>query len=75
MFNAFPDQRVVERLREIYPAGTRVVLEKMEDPYSTLQPGECGKVVYVDDCAGVHIQWNQGSTLAAIFGVDVIRKL
>ena len=75
MFNEFPDQKVVDRLRKIYPTGTRVVLEKMEDPYTRLKPGDCGKVVHVDDAGGIHIQWNNGSCLAAINGVDVIRKL
>lgn len=49
MFNEFPDQRVVDRLRKIYPSGTRVELVRMEDPYTTLKPGDTGRVVHVDD--------------------------
>jgi hypothetical protein len=75
MFNEFPDQKIVDRLRRIYPTGTRVVLEKMEDPYSSLKPGTCGKVIHVDDAGSVHVLWSNGSSLAAIYGVDVIRKL
>ena len=37
MFNEFPDMKVVERLRRLYPVGTRVVLEKMEDPLSRIR--------------------------------------
>ena len=44
MFNEFPDQKIVDQLRKIYPSGTRVVLEKMEDPYTLLKPGDGGKV-------------------------------
>ncbi len=75
MFNEFPDQKTVDWLRKMYPTGTRVVLEKMEDPYTRLKPGDCGKVVHVDDAGSVHVQWSNGSSLAAIYGVDVIRKL
>ncbi len=74
MFNEFPDQKVVDRLRKTYPSGTRVELVRMEDPYTALKPGDCGRVVHVDDAGGIHIQWDNGSTLAAIYGVDVIRK-
>ncbi len=75
MFNEFPDQRTIDRLRSLYPTGTRVVLEKMDDPYTRLKPGDGGKVIRVDDAGGIHIQWDNGSCLAAIYGVDVIRKL
>lgn len=75
MFNEFPDQKTVDRLRKLYPSGTRVVLEKMEDPYTQLKPGDGGRVVHVDDTGSIHIQWDSGSCLAVIYGVDVIRKL
>ena len=47
----------------------------MDDPYTRLRPGDSGKVVHIDDAGGIHIQWDNGSCLAAIYGVDVIRKL
>ena len=75
MFNEFPDRKVVDRLRKIYPSGTRVELVRMEDPYTTLKPGDTGRVVFVDDTGSVHIQWDKGSSLAALYGVDVIRKM
>ena len=52
MFNEFPDMKVVNRLRRLYPAGTLVVLVRMEDPYTKLKPGDVGTVLYVDDAAG-----------------------
>ena len=75
MLNEFPDRKTIERLRCLYPAGTRVVLEKMDDPYTRLKPGDSGKVIHVDDAAGIHIQWDNGSCLAAIYGVNSIRKI
>ena len=74
MFNEFTDQKIVDQLRKIYPSGTRVVLEKMEDPYTLLKPGDGGKVLYVDDAGSIHVQWDRGSSLAVIYGVDMIRK-
>ena len=39
----FPSQDTVERIREAYPAGTRVELIEMNDPYNTrLIPGSRG---------------------------------
>ena len=31
-------------------------------------------LVTVDDAGGIHIAWSNGSTLAAIHGIDVIRR-
>ena len=45
----FPDREVVEALRRQYPAGTRVELISMDDPYTKLRPGDKGFVRSVDD--------------------------
>lgn len=47
--NNFPSKEAVERLRREYPAGTRVELITMDDPYSKLKPGDRGFVIAVDD--------------------------
>lgn len=73
--NGFPSRAVLESLRRSYPEGTRVALVSMDDPYTKLQPGDQGTVIAVDDMGTVHIQWNNGSTLGAAYGLDVIRKL
>ena len=70
----FPTRETVEMLRRQYPAGTLVILEKMDDPHTRLHPGDHGRVIFVDDAAGVHVAWSNGETLAAIWGEDVIRK-
>jgi len=56
-----------------YKAGTRVELVQMDDPYPKLKKGDKGTVLFVDDAGGVHIQWDNGSTLAALRGVDEIK--
>ena len=71
---SFPSRAVVENLRRRYPAGTRVALVSMDDPYTKLQPGDQGTVIAVDDMGTVHIQWSNGSTLGAAYGADVIEK-
>ena len=75
MMNNFPSRAVVESLRRQYPAGTQVELISMDDPYTKLRPGDQGTVIAVDDIGSVHIQWNNGSSLGAAYGADVIRKL
>lgn len=49
MNNIFPPREIVERLRLQYPAGCRVELVSMDDPYARLKPGDQGTVVAVDD--------------------------
>ena len=73
--NGFPSREVVERLRQRYPAGCRVELISMNDPYATLKPGDQGTVIAVDDIGTVHIAWDRGSSLGAAYGEDRIRRI
>ena len=49
MFDEFPDQRTIDRLKSLYPTSTHVVLEKMDKLYTRLKPVDSGKVVRIDD--------------------------
>lgn len=73
--NRFPSQKTVERVRKMYPKGTRVELVQMDDPYSRLQPGDRGTVRFVDDTATVFVDWDSGSGLGIVYGVDRVKKL
>lgn len=73
MSGAFPSRETVERLRKQYPAGTHVELVSMNDPYTTLKPGDQGTVRHVDDIGSVFVRWDNGSGLAAAYGEDIIR--
>lgn len=75
MNQGFPDKARIEAYRKTYPAGTRVELVKMDDPYTKLCPGDRGRVFCIDDAGGIHINWDNGSSLAAIIGEDIIRKI
>ena len=57
----------LEYLRETYPKGTRVELVSMEDPWSTLKPGEKGTVIAVDDIGTIHVSWDCGSSLGIVY--------
>lgn len=65
---------VLARLREEYPPGTRVELIEMCDPYRNMPAGLKGTVDHVDDAGGIHISWENGSSLAALHGIDRIKK-
>ncbi len=72
---AFPRKEVVEAVRSRYPVGTRVELVSMNDPYSTLKPGDRGIVKSVDDTGTVFVSWDCGSGLGVVYGEDRIRIL
>lgn len=73
--NGFPDKMAVERVRMSYPAGCRVELISMDDPYVKLIPGEQGTVSCVDSTGTVFVDWDSGPKLGVVYGVDHIRKL
>lgn len=75
MFAMHLRPEVLKRLREEYPAGTRVELVEMNDPYREMPPGLKGTVQMVDDAGGIQINWDNCSTLAAIHGIDKIKKI
>ncbi len=45
----FLSQKQVEKIKEQYPAGTRIELIYMEDPYGPIEAGTQGTVESVDD--------------------------
>lgn len=73
--NNFPSREVVDRLRKKYTQGCRVALVSMDDPYTELRLGDQGTVNFIDDAGTVFINWDSGSTLGAVYGVDSIKKL
>lgn len=73
--NGFPSRETVEKIRKLYPAGTRVELIRMDDPYARLKPGDKGTVRIVDDAGTVFVDWDNGSGLGIVYGADRVRKL
>ena len=70
----FPRKETVDMVKKRYPYGTRVVLERMDDPYAP-PIGTKGTVVGVDDAASLLMSWDNGSGLNVIYGVDSVRKI
>lgn len=68
-----PSSKEIEMLREIYPVGTRVVLERMEDVQAP-PAGTGGTVIGVDDTGSLMVHWDNGSGLNVIYGEDIVRK-
>ena len=73
MFGVRPE--VLERLRKEYPAGSRVELVYMSDPYRSIAAGTRGTVTGVDDIGTVHVNWDNGSSLGVAYGEDSCRKI
>ena len=65
----------LEALRKEYPRGCRVELVRMDDPYREMPPGMQGVVTGVDDSGSIHVDWQNGSSLAVVFGEDECRKI
>lgn len=73
--NGFPSRETVERVRKIYPSGSQVRLVSMDDPYSSLKPGDIGTVRFVDDTGTVFVNWDCGSSLGIVYDEDQIVKI
>lgn len=70
----YPNKERLELLRKEYPEGCRVELVKMDDVQAP-PLGTKGTVKYVDDIGTIHIKWENGSSLGAAFGEDIIKKV
>lgn len=70
------DKDTLKNLRERFPAGARVELTHMNDPYSTKPTeGDRGTVRAVDDCGTIHVSWDCGSSLGVVYGEDACKVI
>ena len=69
----FPSRSQVDFTRSCCPPGTRIVLSRMNDPFSPVELGTRGTVRY--DAGQVGVTWDNGRSLSLIPGVDSFRKL
>ena len=69
----FPSEQYVKSIKKRYPAGTRIVLDSMDDPQA-VPPGTKGTVKFVDDIGSIHCHWDNGRSLAVIPGEDSFSK-
>ena len=74
MFSPTPEN--LKALRERYPKGCRVRLDRMNDPYRLdLKAGMLGTVLHVDDIGTIHVAWDCGSSLGVVFGEDACTRI
>ena len=64
----------LERLRNDFPAGTRIELVEMDDVHAPPK-GTMGTIDGVDDSGNLLVSWDNGSRLNAIWGVDKVKKI
>lgn len=60
----------IKQLKEMYPKGTKIKLNHMNDTYNPVPDGTLGIVDHVDDTGQVHVKWENGSSLAVIVDID-----
>lgn len=71
----FPRKEIVDCIKAQYPAGCRVELVSMSDPYRPMPEGLQGTVSCVDDTGTIHVHWDNGSSLGVGCGEDSCRKI
>lgn len=69
-----PNRNIITRLKDQYPAGCRVELVHMDDRQAPPN-GTKGTVLGVDDTGSLIMDWDNGSGLNVIYGVDIVRKV
>ena len=71
----FVDEKMVERIKAQYPAGTKIVLDRMGDDPRPIPPGTKGTVVHVDDIGTVFVDFDNGRHLGVVPGVDSFHRI
>lgn len=57
------DMERIQLIKEKYPTGTRILNKRLIDPFQNLDNMK-GTVKSVDDMGGIHMVWDNGSSLA-----------
>ena len=63
----------VERIREMYPEGTQIILQEMQGE-NQMPYGLKGTVKFVDDAGQIHMRWENGSSLALLLQTGTSRN-
>lgn len=69
------ERRFVQRMKDNYPPGTRILLINMGDDPCPVENNTRGTVIAVDDIGTLHCEFDNGRSLGIIPGEDSFRKL
>ena len=65
----------LNRIRSVYPPGSRIILDFSGDPNSMLRNGDVGTIVNVKESNTLEVQWDCGFFLPVEIGQDICRKI
>lgn len=71
----FANEKELKWLRSQFPAGCRVVLDEMDDPYTKIPSGSQGECRGVDDAGNILVSWDCGSSLNVAYGADSCHRV
>lgn len=71
----FLSRETIERMRQEYPAGCRIVLDEMNDLYMKIPIGTQATCNGVDDAGNIMAAWDTGSSLSIAYGADRCHKV
>ena len=69
-----PNREIIAGLKQQYPIGTRVELLQMNDEFAP-PIGTHGTVAGIDDIGSLLVDWDNGSGLNVIYGIDRVRRV
>lgn len=70
--NVTNNHAFVDAMRRLFTPGMRIKLVSMKDP-SGVPDGTTGTIDFVDDAGQIQMKWDNGSSLALIYGEDLFQ--